>query len=78
MKIDQTFKTFDEFQKFRLQWQGDTFQTFTITKSDMFSVAEKERETLVYKQVIYGCAHQRCASYLAQLTFFELVLVQKR
>ena len=58
MKIDQTFKTFDEFQKFRLQWQGDTFQTFTITKSDMFSVAEKERETLVYKKVIYGCAHR--------------------
>ena len=57
MKIDQTFKTFDEFQKFRLQWQEDTFQTFTITKSDMFSVAEKERETLVYKKVIYGCAH---------------------
>ena len=49
MKIDQTFKTFDEFQKFRLQWQEDTFQTFTITKSDMFSVAEKQRETLVYK-----------------------------
>ena len=57
MKIDQTFKTFDEFQKFRLQWQEDTFQTLTITKSDMFSVAEKERETLVYKKVIYGCAH---------------------
>ena len=57
MKIDQTVKTFDEFQKFRLQWQEDTFQMFTITKSDMFSVAEKERETLVYKKVIYGCAH---------------------
>ena len=32
-------------------------QTFTIMKSDMFTVAEKERETLVYKNVIYGCAH---------------------
>ena len=57
MKLDQTFKTFEEFQKFLLQWQEDTFQTFTIMKSDMFTVAEKERETLVYKKVIYGCAH---------------------
>ena len=57
MKLDQTFKTFDEFRIFLLQWQEDTFQTFTIVKSDMFTVAEKERETLVYKKVIYGCAH---------------------
>ena len=57
MKLDQTFKTFDEFRKFLLQWQEDTFQTFTIMKSDMFTVAEKARETLVYKKVIYGCAH---------------------
>ena len=36
---------------------GGYIPTLTITKCDMFSVAEKERETLVSKKVIYGCAH---------------------
>ena len=57
MKINQTFKSFDEFERYFLQWQKDTFQNFTVTKSEKFTVEEEERETLVYKKATYGCVH---------------------
>ena len=56
MKINQTFDSFDEFERYFLQWQKDTFQNFTVTKSEKFTVEEEEGETLVYKKATYGCA----------------------
>ena len=55
MKINQTFKSFDEFERYFLQWQKDTFQNFTVTKSEKFTVEEEERETRLQEGYTWMC-----------------------
>ena len=57
MKLGQTFKTFAEFEEYRLQWQRDTYQNYIILTSDMFKKGDPTRDTLVYKSATFKCQH---------------------
>ena len=57
MEIDLTFKTYDEFEAYRAQWERDTQQVFVKAKSRKFEHGVKERDTIVYKAVTFACVH---------------------
>ena len=57
MEIDLTFKTYEEFEAYRAQWERDTQQVFVKAKSRKFEHGVKERDTIVYKAVTFACVH---------------------
>ena len=57
MEIDRAFKTYDEFEAYRAQWERDTQQVFVKAKSRKFEHGVKERDTIVYKAVTFACVH---------------------
>ena len=57
MEIDLTFKTYDEFEAYRAQWERDTQQVFVKAKSRKFEHGVKERDTIGYNAVTFACVH---------------------
>ena len=57
MELHREFKTFEEFEAARKQWEKDTHQSFTTSRSKKFRIGDEARETLVYTEIVFSCLH---------------------
>ena len=58
MEVNRTFKSYNDFEAYRAEYERDTKQVFIKgPSSKKFGIGEDERDTIVYKAVTFNCVH---------------------
>ena len=58
MEVNRTFKSYNDFEAYRAEYERDTKQVFIKgPSSKKFGIGEDERDTIVYKAVTFNCVY---------------------
>ena len=58
MEVNRTFKSYNDFEAYRAEYERDTKQVFIKgPSSKKVGIGEDERDTIVYKAVTFNCVH---------------------